>query len=83
MSYCPSETVDPHPRGSHRGSSGTGEASYGVTSWAVDVGKLARTRGPHLTTCDPPPEIASVSQGPFPGKVKADFIKGVRELGKK
>ena len=75
--------MDPHPHGSPRGSSGTGEASYGVTSWAVDTGKLARTRGPHLATCDPPPEFASVSQGHFTGEVKADFIKGVRELGKK
>lgn len=30
---------------------------------------------------DPSPEIASVTQGPFAGEVKADFIKEVRGLG--
>lgn len=30
---------------------------------------------------DPSPEIASVTQGPFAGEVKADFIKEVRDLG--
>lgn len=75
--------MDPQPQVSHGGSCGTGEVSCGVASQAVDIGKLVGTRGPCLTTCDLPPETASVTQGPFSGEVKADFIKEVRGLGKK
>lgn len=49
----------------------------------MDIGKLVGTRGPCLTTGALPPETASVTQGPFAGEVKADFIKEVRGLGKK
>ena len=49
----------------------------------MDIGKLVGTRGPCLTTCALHPETASITQGPFAGEVKADFIKEVRGLGKK
>ena len=37
--------------------------------------QLAWNRGPLLSTCDSPPEIASATQGPFAGEVEADFHK--------
>lgn len=67
--------MDHHPSGSHCGIRGTGEALHEVAFWAVDTGEEAQRRiRLLLDTGGPLLGNASVTWGPFKGKVKSDII---------